>query len=68
MTTAALLVLEPVLGSLLHLGSLHTYEKVLVALVALGPFVVLAVLVVVVRRRDQRAELDEGDGPTSPEG
>jgi hypothetical protein len=34
------------------MGSLHAYEKALVALVAFGPFVVLFVLVYVVRRRD----------------
>ena len=39
-------------ATLLHLGSLHAYEKVLVALVAFGPFLVLFVLVYVVRRRD----------------
>ena len=43
-----------------HLGSLHAYEKLLVALVAFGPFVVLGVVVYVVRRRDERAEADEG--------
>jgi hypothetical protein len=46
------------LGSLLHLGPLHTYEKVLVALVAFGPFVVLFVVVALVRRRDLREHDD----------
>jgi hypothetical protein len=41
----------------LHLGSLHPYETALLALLAFGPFVVLAFVVVVMRRRD----LDEAD-------
>jgi hypothetical protein len=36
----------------MHLGSLHAYETALLALLAFGPFVVLAVVVVVMRRRD----------------
>ena len=47
---------QAVTDSLLHLGSLHGYEKVLVALIAVGPFVVLFVLVHVQRRRDSREE------------
>ena len=43
-----------VLATALHLGSLHAYEKALVALVAFGPFVVLFGVVYVVRRRDGR--------------
>jgi hypothetical protein len=35
-----------------HLGGLHGYERALVALIALGPFVVLAVVVALQRRRD----------------
>jgi type VI protein secretion system component VasK len=35
-----------------HLGELHTYEQLLVWLIAFGPFVALAVVVLVVRRRD----------------
>lgn len=49
-----------------HLGELHAIEKALVGLVAFGPFVVLAIVVYVVRKRDlaeeaaeQAAELDE---------
>jgi hypothetical protein len=46
----------------LHLGSLHPYETALLALLAFGPFVVLAVVVVVMRRRD--VDVDEAeDGP-----
>ncbi len=36
----------------LHMGALHPYEQLLVALIAFGPFVVLFVVVYVVRRRD----------------
>lgn len=36
----------------LHLGALHAYEKALVFVLAFGPFVALAVVVSVVRRRD----------------
>ena len=35
-----------------HLGDLHAYETALLALLAFGPFVVLAVAVVLLRRRD----------------
>lgn len=52
-----LLLLHAVLVTLLHLGPLHAHEKLLVAVVALGPFVVLFVVVYVVRRRD----VDGGD-------
>ena len=44
----------------LHLGSLHTYEAVLVGLLAFGPFVVLAVVVALMRRRDLAAEDETG--------
>lgn len=40
---------------LMHLGELHAYEKLLVAIIAVGPFVVLALVVAVMRRRDHRA-------------
>ena len=45
----------------LHLGALHPYEQLLVALVAFGPFVVLIAVVYVVRRRDiaEGADLSE---------
>jgi hypothetical protein len=36
----------------LHLGPLHPYELLIVLLVGFGPFVVLAVVVFVLRRRD----------------
>ena len=35
-----------------HLGPLHAYETVLVLLLAFGPFLVLAVVVFILRRRD----------------
>jgi hypothetical protein len=43
----------------MHLGSLHAYETALLALLAFGPFVVLAIVVVVMRRRDGD-ELEDG--------
>ena len=36
----------------LHLGGLHPFEQALVIGLAFGPFVVLAVVIYVVRRRD----------------
>jgi hypothetical protein len=45
----------------LHLGSLHPFEQLLVALIAFGPFVVLFVVVYVLRRRDVAAEESEVD-------
>jgi hypothetical protein len=35
----------------LHLGGLHAQERLLVLLIAFGPFVVLAVVVFLLRRR-----------------
>lgn len=43
----------------LHLGALHPYETVLLMLLAFGPFVVLAVVVAVLRRRDIAQEEQE---------
>jgi hypothetical protein len=40
----------------LHMGPLHPVEQLLVVLIAFGPFVVLAVVVYVVRRRDLAEE------------
>lgn len=58
-------VMNPALP--LHLGALHPYEQLLVALVAFGPFVVLFVVVYVVRRRDvaEDAELSERQAATA---
>ena len=36
----------------LHLGKLHPFEKLLVFLIAFGPFVVLGLVVYFVRKRD----------------
>lgn len=44
--------MSPALLVPMHLGDLHAYETALLALLAFGPFVVLAVVVVVLRRRD----------------
>jgi hypothetical protein len=51
----------PALLSLLHLGRLHAYEQALLALIAFGPFVVLAVVVFVIRRREGREDPDRPD-------
>ncbi len=40
----------------LHAGPLHPIEQVLVLLLAFGPFVVLAVVVIRARRRDAQDE------------
>ena len=42
-----------------HLGTLHAYEQVLALVLAFGPFVVLAI-VILVRRRQDAAEGDSG--------
>lgn len=42
----------------LHLGALHPAEKALTLALAFGPFVVLALVVVVRRRQDARSERD----------
>lgn len=46
----------------LHLGALHPYELLLVLVIAFGPFVVLAVVVFVLRRRDLRDESRDSTG------
>ena len=46
----------PVVLPALHLGPLHPFEQVLVLVLAFGPFVVLALVVTHVRRRDARHE------------
>lgn len=47
----------------LHLGSLHPYEQALTYLLAFGPFVVLAVVVAVRRRRREGRQEPVDDGP-----
>ncbi len=44
-----------------HLGALHGYEKLLVLLIAFGPFVVLTLVVRYANRRN--ADEDEVEGP-----
>ena len=43
----------------LHLGKLHPFEKLLVFLIAFGPFVVLGLVVYFVRKRDIAEEEEE---------
>jgi hypothetical protein len=38
---------------LLHLGALHPIEKVLTLALAFGPFLILAVVIMIRRRQDQ---------------
>ena len=45
----------------MHLGQLHAYEAALLALLAFGPFVVLAVVVGLMRRRDAEDERRDGE-------
>ena len=46
------------LVTLLHLGALHPVERLLVLLVAFGPFLVLGVVMLARRRQDRRAGPD----------
>jgi len=46
---------------LAHLGGLHPHERLLVLAIALGPFVVLGVVVAVLRRRDIADESEPSD-------
>jgi hypothetical protein len=46
----------------MHFGALHAYETVLLAVLAFGPFIVFAVVVIVLRRRDMAA--DDADRPS----
>ena len=50
----------------LHLGALHAYETVLLAVIAFGPFVVLAVVVVILRRRADAQDAREGGQAAEP--
>ena len=51
-----------------HLGQLHAWEQVLVLLLAFGPFILLGVVVVVVRRRDIAEENASAAESRDPEG
>lgn len=42
-----------------HLGELHSWEQVLVLLLAFGPFILLGIVVHVVRRRDLEGEEED---------
>ena len=48
--------MDSLLLVLRHLGQLHAVEKVLVGVIAFGPFVVLAFVVYLVRKRDLAEE------------
>jgi hypothetical protein len=52
-------VMDVLLPVAWHLGPLHGYEKLLVLLVAFGPFVVLSLVVRYARRRDLEEEARE---------
>ncbi len=49
----------------LHLGAMHPFEQFLTLLLAVGPFVVLGVVVVLRRRADDRAAALEAGTPAS---
>jgi hypothetical protein len=44
---------------LLHMGALHPYEKVLTLILAFGPFLLLALVILVRRHQDAREEQEE---------
>jgi hypothetical protein len=46
---------------LLHMGALHPYEKVLTLVLAFGPFLLLAA-VILIRRREDGADESESTG------
>ena len=50
----------------LHLGALHPVEEALTYVLAFGPFVLLALVVVVRRRQDAREAAEEQ--PEQPQG
>lgn len=50
----AVLVMAQVVAE--HLGALHPVEKLLTVVLAFGPFVLLAVVVLIRRRQDAAAE------------
>lgn len=57
----------PTLPAAQHMGSLHSVELVLFIALAVGPFLGLAAVVVVARRRD-RDRAPEGDSRPAPPG
>ena len=46
-----------------HLGKLHPYEHVMVLVLAFGPILLLAVTIVIARRREQE---DDTQGEATP--
>jgi hypothetical protein len=46
---------------LLHMGALHPYEKALTLVLAFGPFLLLAVVIMIRRRQDQAEEDSQRD-------
>ena len=40
----------------LHMGALHPYEQALTLVLAFGPFLLLAVVILLRRRQDQRED------------
>lgn len=51
----------------LHFGQLHAWEQAIVILVAFGPFLLLGVIVLLIRRRDIAEEEREASGRGFPE-
>jgi hypothetical protein len=45
-----------------HLGSMHPFEQALTVVLAVGPFVVLAVVIAVRRRMDRLDDEEDRDG------
>jgi len=45
----------------MHLGSMHPYEQVLTFVLAIGPFVVLGIVIAVRRRMDRLEEERDRD-------
>lgn len=43
----------------LHMGALHPYEKVLTLVLAFGPFLLLAAVIMIRRRQDADQEAQE---------
>jgi hypothetical protein len=50
----------------LHMGGLHPYEQALVLLLAFGPFVVLAVVIYIARKRDHADAAAEAAASSEP--
>jgi hypothetical protein len=46
---------------LMHMGAMHPYEKVLTLVLAFGPFLLLAAVIMIRRRQDQAEEDSQRD-------